>query len=91
MAQMDVNRAQGMVITAFAVSSALVLIRDVAEQQLPPARFVIGTAVAATMLAALAQILPDLAGGLALLILVSAVVVYGGDTWDLLAEAVGRK
>jgi hypothetical protein len=89
-AAMTTERSQGLVITAFAVSGALVMIRDIHAKQLPPARFVVGTTVAAMMLATLAQVLPDLAGGLAMLITVSALVVYGGDAWRILSTAVGR-
>lgn len=90
MAAMTSDRAQGLIVTAFGVSASLVLVKAFAADDVPPARFVIGTTVAAVMLAALAQVLPDLAGGLAVLILVTSVVVYGGPAWKIITDRVTK-
>lgn len=85
---MTTERAQSLVITAFAASGALVLIKHASADELPPGRFVIGTGIAAVMLATLAQVLPDLAGALAVLILTTAALVYGGPAWKTISSAV---
>ncbi len=85
---MTTERAQGLVVTSFTVSSILVLIKDAADNELPPVRFVIGTFTAATLLAALAQVLPDLAGAMAVLILTSAALVYGGPAWKVITNSL---
>lgn len=91
MAAMSTDRAQGLVITAFGVSGSLVLVQAFHDDKVPPARFVLGTTVAAVGLAALAQLVPDLAGALAVLILVTSAVVYGGPAWRIITDRVTTK
>src|SRR4051794_27294697 len=91
MPPMTTERSQGLVITACAVSAALVLIRDVHDKQMPPARFVIGSAVAAVGLTTVAQWAPSIAGGMAALMLTTAVIVYGGPAWTILAARTAGK
>jgi hypothetical protein len=82
---MDTDKANALVVTAVGVSAALVLIRDVHDNKMPPARFVIGSTVAAVGLATLAQFAAPLAGGIAALMLTTSVLVYGGPAWTILA------
>jgi hypothetical protein len=88
---MTTEHAQGLVVTAFTVSAGLVLIKDAHDNKMPPARFVIGTFASAVMLAAAAQFVPDLAGGMALLVLTTAALVYGGPAWQVLTSATSTK
>lgn len=82
------DRANGLIVTSLAVSSALVLIRDAQTSTLPAGRFIVGTAVAGVGLAVTAQFAPELAGGLAVLLLASSALVYGGPAWSALADRV---
>ena len=84
---MTTDRANGLVLTSLTVSAALVLVRDAAAKQVPEPRFMLGTVVVGLGLAVLAQWAPALAGGFAVLILISAAFIYGGDTWQLISRA----
>lgn len=88
---MNTDRANGLVLTGVTVSAALVLVKHAANGELPEARWYVGVAVAGLGLAVLAQTAPTLAGGLAVLMVLTSALVYGGPAWDALSAAVGDK
>lgn len=88
---MTTDRANGLVLTSLALSGALVVIREATDgdsDRVPPVRFMVGWVIAGAGLAALAQMAPQLAGGLAVLMLVTASLVYGGPAWKAISKAV---
>lgn len=84
---MTTDRASGLVLTSLTVTAALAFVKDAATKSKPEMRWVIGTLMAGAGLAVLAQITPDLAAGLALLMLLSAAIVYGKPAWDAISAA----
>jgi len=85
---MTTDRANGLVLTSLTVSGALVLIRDATTGAIPKPRFFLGWTLAGIGLAVLAQIQPDLAGGVAVLMIVSAALVYGAPAWQVISKGV---
>jgi hypothetical protein len=51
------------------------------DQRASPFRIVVGTFAAGTILAVVAEVAPGIAGGFAMLMLVTAAFVVGADTW----------
>lgn len=84
---MSVDAANSNIVTAIGVSGVLVLVKAGAADELPPIRTWIGLSFAGIGLSVLAQNSPDLAGGLALLMLTTSVFVYGKPAWDAIADA----
>jgi hypothetical protein len=85
------DQANAHIVTAIGVSGALVLVKAGAKAEMPPVRTWIGLTFAGVALATLAQSEPNIAGGIALLMLVSAVFVYGGPAWVAISGATGGK
>lgn len=85
---MTVDRANGLVITGVAVSSAIVLVQHAAKGDMPEPRWYVGVAVAGLGLAVLAQSAPTIAGGIAVLMTLTSALVYGGPAWEALSAAV---
>lgn len=87
---MTTERANALIVTALTVSSGLVVVREAADGDgAPPARFVIGVCLAGVALGVTAQLAPQLAGGLALLMLTTSVLVYGGPAFDVIGSSFG--
>lgn len=84
---MTPDRAQALVLSGIVVSASMVIIRDAAKKQVPPMRFVVGTLFAGAGLAVLAQTMPPLAGGVAILMMLTATIVYGREAWDAITKA----
>lgn len=84
---MSTDKANAHIVTALGVSGALVLIKAGAKNDLPPVRTWIGLTFAGLGLSVMAQSWPDLAGGMAMLIVITSVFVYGGPAWDAISKA----
>jgi hypothetical protein len=54
---------------------------------IPSTRIAIGTVAAGVLLSIAAEVVPDLAGAFALLLLVTAAFVLGGDAWTGISAA----
>ena len=78
---MTPGKAQTLIVTSLAVSGGLVVVKDAKAGQLPGARLAIGLTFTGVSLGVLAQFSPDLAGGVALLLLTTSVFVYGGPAF----------
>lgn len=87
---MTPDKAQGLVLTALVVSGALVLLKDATERELPAPRFFVGWAVAGLGLAVLSQTVPQLAGGVAILMIVSSALIYGAPAWQVISKGVTK-
>lgn len=84
---MSTDKANAHIVTAIGVSGALVLVKAGAADELPPVRTWVGLTFAGVGLAVLAQSQPNLAGGMALLMLTTSVFVYGKPAWDAISDA----
>lgn len=86
---MSAARAKRLVLLAMLVAGGTATLRAMRnEGRLPSVRVPIGTFIAGVMLATLAEFAPALAGGLAMLVLVSSALV-SADAWKGLATATG--
>lgn len=56
----------------------------------PGMRLVVGVSVAAATLATVNMFAPDIAGGMAVLVLTTTVFVYGGPLFDAIAYGLGQ-
>ncbi|MGW4205010.1 hypothetical protein [Streptomyces sp. NPDC004726] len=83
---MTQDQANTWIVTSLAVSGALVVIRDASARTVPPVRLAIGLTVAGVLLGVLAQASPALAGGFAIVLLLSSSVLYGGKAWKTLGD-----
>lgn len=77
---------QTVIVTAVAVSGAVVLANDAATGTRPTVRFAVGLGASALALAVLAQFAPALAQGFAVLLLTTTVFVYGGPALDAITK-----
>ncbi|MFK0150408.1 hypothetical protein ACIQUZ_35555 [Streptomyces griseus] len=80
------EQANTWIVTSLAVSGALVIVRDAADKKVPPVRLAIGLTVAGVLLGTLAQAAPALAGGFAIVLLLTSSLVYGGKAWTTLGD-----
>lgn len=92
----DPTQAQRVVIMSTLGTGVLTVIGTAAKLDptnphptISSGRVIIGTFVAGIMLSGLAQVQPDLASGLAALMLVTSMFVVGTPAWDALSHAVG--
>jgi len=83
---MSQEAANTWIVTSLAVSGALVLVRDASAKKVPPVRLAIGLTVAGVLLGVMAQASPQLAGGFAIVLLLSSSLVYGGKAWKTLGD-----
>jgi hypothetical protein len=86
---MTTDRANASIVTALGVSGALVLVKAGAAGQVPKPRAFIGITFAGVALSVLAQSAPQVAGPVALLLMTTAVFVYGGPAWTAISRATG--
>lgn len=85
---MNTGQANGIVVTSLFVTGTLVVVKGSVTGQPPPLRFVFGLTITGVGLAALSQLgAPELAASLALLVVATSAVVYGGPAWDALSRA----
>jgi hypothetical protein len=87
---MNSSQAQSTVLTSLVVSGLLVVSSDAIKGQVPPARLIVGYTVAGVALASMASWAPSMAGGLSLLVLVSAAFTFGPDSWRLIANTLNH-
>lgn len=84
--KMTQESANTWIVTSLAVSGALVVVRDASAQKVPPVRLAVGLTVAGVLLGVMAQASPNLAGGFAIVLLLSSSLVYGGQAWKTLGD-----
>lgn len=89
--RLTTDQANAHIVTAIGVSGALVLVKAGAKSEMPPVRTWIGLTFAGVALATLAQSEPNIAGGVAMLMLTTSVFVYGKPAWDAIANATSNK
>lgn len=82
-------QAKGLVIGATAGAGILASAAQLAEGSPPDVRVAVGATIAAALMYALADYAPELAGGLALLMLVGAVLSNGATVAGIITKAVG--
>ncbi|MBT2400638.1 hypothetical protein [Streptomyces sp. ISL-100] len=83
---MSQDQANTWIVTALAVSGTLVIVRDASDKKVPPVRLAIGLTVAGVLLGTLAQASPQLAGGFAIVLLLTSSLIYGGKAWKTLGD-----
>lgn len=89
MAEMGQLRAQELVVGCLAATAAVSATSTMAEGDVPGMRLVVGLAFTGMGLATVAMFAPDLAGGLAVLILTTTVFVYGKPLMDAVTTITG--
>jgi hypothetical protein len=85
--KMTTDRANASIVTALGVSGALVLVKAGAAGDMPPVRTWVGITFAGLALSVLAQSQPEIAGGIAMLMMCTSVFVYGKPAWDAISKA----
>lgn len=84
---MSIDKANASIVTALGVSGALVLVKAGAKGDMPPVRTWIGITFAGIGLSVMAQSWPDIAGKIAVLVMVTSVFVYGKPAYDAISKA----
>lgn len=79
---MNEDRAQGLVVGCLAAAAVIGAGNAIAEGQAPSARQLVGFGFVAVGLATASMFAPDLAGGMAALVLVSTAFLYGTPLYD---------
>lgn len=82
---MSPDQSQGVVVGCLAATAAVAAGNQIVAGSAPTFRQLAGGAFVAVGLASVSLVAPDLAGGFAVLILTSAVFVYGFPLFDALA------
>lgn len=85
---MNSQQAKSAVVGATVLTGVLASIRSLSQGHAPPLRTVLGTFVAGVMLAALSGPLPALAGGLAVLMGLTALLTIGADAFGALTKGL---
>ena len=88
---MDKPQAKRIVLLGVTGSAVLTSVGALRREELPPTAVGLGAAVAGIGLAALAEVWPDGAAGLAVLMLTTSALVFGGDAWAGIGLAVTRR
>lgn len=87
---MNTSEADQLIVTSLAVTGTLAVLKKVTNGQPPDVvRVLIGVFVAGTMLTLAAQGAPQLAGSIAVLVLIAALIYAGSDVFGALAKATG--
>jgi hypothetical protein len=86
---MDTAQAKRLVVVSCASAAAVASLADLATGTFPSARIPVGAFAAGAALTLLAEVAPQLAGGFAAVILVTAVFVVGGKAWPNVAAIFG--
>lgn len=83
------TNAKQTVITAIALTAIVTVIRDVAEHTMPDVpKLLIGAFLAAILLTLLADVIPELAAALAILVLVSTLLQNGAPALQAVTARV---
>lgn len=88
---MDKAEAKRLVIVGTAGTAALTMVGSFRDGKLPPSSVGAGAAVAGIGLAVVAEFWPAGAGGLALVMLTTSALVFGGPAWAGITTAVTRR
>lgn len=83
------HRAQELVVGCLAATAAVAAASTLASGDVPGIRMVTGLAFTGMTLAAASMFAPDIAGGLAVLILTTTVFVYGKPLADAVTTLTG--
>lgn len=75
-------RSQELIVGSLAGVATIAVASSLAQGEMPGGRIVLGTAFAGLGLATVNMFAPELAGSFAVLMLVSAVFLYGGPALD---------
>ena len=84
---MTTDHANALIVTSLGVAGALIIVKDATTSTAPAARYWVGLTFAGLGLAVLAEEAPQLAGSLAVLVMVSSAFVYGGPAWAAITKA----
>src|SRR5689334_13015084 len=84
---MNEDRAQSLVVGALAAAAAIGAGNAVAQGEKPPLSQLVGFGFAGLGLAVGSMVAPDLAAGLALLMLTTTVFLYGGPLYEAVTQA----
>ena len=84
---MNEPRADQLVVGCLAATAAIGAGNAIVAGHAPPARQVVGITFAAVGLSVGAMFAPGIAGGLAVLVLTTTALVYGGPVWDAITSA----
>lgn len=87
---MNSATAKGLVITGTAGAGIFASLADIAQGNPPDIRVALGGILAASVLYALTDSAPSLAGMLAMLILVSAIILNGQAVFQIINKATGK-
>lgn len=74
--------AKRYVLVGVAGTGALAVVASYRRGDTPDVRIGVGTVAAGVLLSVLAELVPDLAGGLALLMLTGAALATGAGAWE---------
>lgn len=86
---MSEDRAQGLVVGCLAASAVIGAGNAIAEGHAPSARQLVGFSFVAVGLATASMFAPNLAGGMAALVLVSSVFLYSEPLYQAVSGVVG--
>lgn len=84
---MKASTAKGLVIGSTATAGMLASASDLVNGRPPQVRTAVGAVIAAALLYALADVAPPLAGGLALVLLLGAVLTNGAEVAEIITKA----
>ncbi|MCW2897752.1 MAG: hypothetical protein JWO67_17 [Streptosporangiaceae bacterium] len=82
--------ARGLIIGAVLIAGTLTTVNDVSHGRSPQLRTAVGCVVAGTLLAALAGPAPGVAGGLAALLAVAAVLTTGAPALGAITKGLQK-
>lgn len=88
---MNTDQAQQLVVGSIAVTGVVTSVSMLADGRMPGLPVVVGLGVTGVVLAVGAQFRPDLAGGLAVLIMVTDVFVFAGPLWRAINGLTGQQ
>lgn len=86
---MSAERGQELIVGCLAATAAVSASSTLAQGEIPGLRLVVGFAFTGMGLATVNMFAPDLAGGLAVLILTTSVFVYGKPLMDAVSTLTG--
>lgn len=81
-------QAKRLILVAVVAGGGLAVVRAYSKGESPSARIGLGATMAGVMLSVLAEVKPKIAGGLAMVMLSTAVFYVGGDAWKGISAAV---
>lgn len=87
---MTKDEAKRIIVVSTAGTVALTAAGAIRNKEMPAPAVGVGATVAGVMLAGVAEVWPNGAGGIAATMLVTSALVFGGDAWEGIATAAGR-